>query len=265
MTSKHRGGGDAGGIAVETRGHVRLIALDRAEKYNGFTPKMFAELAEAYDEFERDAEARVAVLYARGKHFTAGLDLNSMGHLDGDFFPPGKTDPLSLRPPIRTKPVIAAVHGVCFTIGIELMLAADIAVAAEDARFSQLEVKRGLAAFGGATTRMVERAGWQRAMKHLLTGCEFTAQEAFDCGYVTELAPADEVLDRALAYAEEIAVQAPLAVQDTLKLSRLANRFGPDVAVAEFRNVVERLQATEDFEEGKLSFLERRDAEFKGR
>jgi enoyl-CoA hydratase/carnithine racemase len=265
MTVKHRGGGDAGGIAVETRGHVRLIGLNRAEKYNGFTPKMFAELAEAYTDFENDPEMRVAVLYGEGKHFTAGLDLNSMGHLDGDFFPPGRIDPLSLRPPLRTKPVVAAVHGVCFTIGIELMLAADIAIAAENTRFSQLEVKRGLAAFGGATTRMVERAGWQRAMKHLLTGCEFSAEEAHACGYVTELTEPGTQLTRALLYAEDIAAQAPLAVRDTLKLARIANRQGPDAAVAEFRNVVESLQATDDFEEGKLSFLERRDAEFKGR
>src|SRR5919201_1442833 len=85
---------------------------------------------------------------------------------------------LDLRDPRRTKPLVAAVQGFCFTLGIELMLAADIVVAADDCRFAQLEVKRGIMATGGATLRMAERAGLGCALLHLLTGDEFGAAEA---------------------------------------------------------------------------------------
>ena len=100
----------------------------------------------------------------------------------GSVYPLGSIDPLSLRPPIRTKPLVCAVQGICFTLGIELMLAADIVIAADDCRFAQIEVKRGIMPTGGATVRMVERAGWGNAQRYLLTGDEFGAAEALRLG-----------------------------------------------------------------------------------
>ena len=151
---------ELGRIATERRGHLFLIGIDRPAKYNGFTPKMCGELARAYANYEADDGLRCAVLHAAGDHFTAGLELSAFDITEPDFFPRDLVDPFDLRPPFRAKPVVAAVKGICFTIGIELMLAADVVVAEEDTRFSQLEVKRGLMAFGGATIRFVERAGW---------------------------------------------------------------------------------------------------------
>ena len=82
----------------------------------------------------------------------------------------------------RTKPLVVAVNGKCLTVGIELILAADICIAAEDATFAQIEIKRGIFPFGGATLRFPERAGWGNAMRWLLTGDEFDAKEAFRIG-----------------------------------------------------------------------------------
>ena len=110
----------------------------------------------------------------------------------GSVYPVGSVDPLSLRPPIRTKPLVCAVQGICFTLGIELMLAADIVVAADDCRFAQIEVKRGIMPAGGATIRMVERAGWGNAQRYLLTGDEFGAAEALRLGFVQEVVPAGQ-------------------------------------------------------------------------
>ncbi|MDE0704407.1 MAG: enoyl-CoA hydratase-related protein, partial [Rhodospirillaceae bacterium] len=166
---------DRGRIATERRGGLFLIGIDRPAKYNGFTPEMCVGLAEAYSEYEADGDLRCAVVHAAGAHFTAGLELSAFDITEPAFFPPDLVDPFDLRPPFRTKPVVAAVKGICFTLGIELMLAADVAVAEEGTRFSQLEVKRGLMAFGGATIRFVERAGWGDAMRWLLTGDEFDA------------------------------------------------------------------------------------------
>src|SRR5258705_13854881 len=169
-----------GRITSERLGRVVALGIERPKKLSGFSPKMLVELAEAFTALERDAEAWVGVLFAHGTHFTAGLELDKVAPLmreRGSVFPVGTVDPLSLRPPIRTKPLVCAVQGICFTLGIELMLAADIVVAADDCRFAQIEVKRGIMPAGGATGRMVERAGWGNAQRYLLTGGEVGAGE----------------------------------------------------------------------------------------
>ena len=169
---------DDGRISTERMDRVLAIGIDRPRKLNGFSPKMLIELAEAFTAFERDENAWVGLLFAEGANFTAGLELDKVAPImreRGTVFPVGSIDPLSLRPPLRTKPLVCAVQGICFTLGIELMLAADIVVAAEDCRFAQIEVKRGIMPAGGATIRMVERAGWGNAQRYLLTGDEFGA------------------------------------------------------------------------------------------
>jgi enoyl-CoA hydratase/carnithine racemase len=171
-----------GRIRVERRGAVMLIGVDRPAKLNGFTPEMFAQLSQAFQRFQDDADARVAVLHAFGPHFSAGLQLD----LFEERFRSGRSlsieglvDPFQLRPPFRTKPCVAAMQGICFTVACELMFAADVVVAASDCRFAQLEVKRGIMANHGATLRMAQRAGWGDAMLYLLTGDEFGAETAF--------------------------------------------------------------------------------------
>lgn len=254
-----------GRILSERQGHVFLITIDRPEKYNGFTPAMMEQLAAAYTAFEMDNEARCAVLRANGPHFTAGLQLSAFDAIDGALFPADDIQPHGLKPPLRTKPAIAAVKGICFTLGIELMLACDMVVAEEDTRFSQMEVKRGIMAMCGATFRFVERAGWGDAMRWLLTGDEFGPEEARNMHFIQEIVPKGTVDVRALELAETIARQAPLAVQATLQNARTFAHEGLDVAVQQIDQIGRRLMQSEDFQEGFQSFRERRDGEFKGR
>lgn len=257
-----------GEIVTRREDAVFLIGLNRPAKLNGFTPKMLTELAAAYTAFEHDPQARVAVLYAEGQHFTAGLDLPKVAPLMGKdnlLVAPGQIDPCNNRAPFRTKPVIAAVQGITFTIGIELMLAADIVVAASDCRFSQLEVKRGIMATGGATIRMVERAGWGNAMLYLLTGDEFDVATALRFGFVQVVTEPGGQLKEAIRLANHIAEQAPLAVSATLRNARLAVEGGPAAAVADFQSTQAKLMASEDVREGVASFVERRPARFIGR
>lgn len=115
----------------------------------------------------------------------------------------------------RAKPMVVAVKGICFTVGIELMLGADIVVAADDCRFSQLEVQRCIMPTGGATLRMAERAGVGNAMLHLLTADEFDSAEAYRLNFVQKVVPAGQELAEALRIAERIAAQAPQAVVAT--------------------------------------------------
>lgn len=257
-----------GQITTEKRDHVILIGIDRPEKYNAFTPKMFEELSRAYLELEQNEDLWVGVLFAHGPHFTAGLDLPKFaGQFEGglELTPPGGIDVFGLTGPIRTKPLITAVQGITYTAGIELMLATDVVIASADCRFSQLEVKRGLMAIGGATFRFVERGGWGNAMKHLLTGDEFDPEEALRIGLIQEIVATGLQIDRAVELAQEIAAQAPLAVRETLASAKLAHAQHSDAAIAKFTEVQTRLSRSQDFTEGLNSLLEKRAGRFQGK
>lgn len=257
-----------GQIVVEQQGAILLIKVDRAEKRNGFSPKMFKELGEAYTRLETDPQLSVGLLYAAGDHFSAGIDLPLMAEYRKEgkpYVPLNLVDPGQLREPYRKKPVIAAMQGICFTIAIELMLAADVVFAAENCRFSQLEVKRGIMPGYGGTFRFIERAGWGNAMKWLLTGDEFNSAEAYRIGLVQEIVPTGTQFDRALAYAERVAEQAPLAVQATIENARIALGQGWIHAATHCTAKNTYLYTTEDAAEGRKSFVEKRTARFVGR
>lgn len=255
-----------GNITVEIIDGVIAIGLDRAAKYNGLTPNMFKQLEAAYNRMESDDAIRCGLLFAHGKHFTAGLELPKFEDKfgSGDFADTHEPDVFNLRGESRTKPLITAVQGITFTAGIELMLAGDIVIAADDCRFSQLEPKRGLMAVGGATYRFIERGGWGNGMKWLLTGDEFDVQEAYRIGLVQEIVPAGTQYDRALELAKTIAQRAPLAVQATLANAREYALKGEDACVSQFNDIQIRLANSKDFAEGVQSFVERRDAKFSG-
>jgi enoyl-CoA hydratase/carnithine racemase len=251
--------------------HILLIGLNRPAKRNGWTPRMFRELAEAYTRLDDDPNLRVGVLHAFGDHFTAGLDLPAVAEYlkrGEKLTPTGLVEPHDYGMPgyrRRQKPMIAAVKGICFTVGIELMLGADIAVAADDCRFSQMEVQRCILPAGGATLRMPERAGVGNAMLHLLTADEFDASEAYRCNFVQKVVPAAELLDTALGLARRIAAQAPAAVVATRLNVLKAIELGQAAAVADFIPVQQRLASSEDAAEGVRSFIEKRPARFTGR
>ena len=257
-----------GRITTELRDGVFLIGIDRPAKLNGFTPVMLRGMALAYTRYEREPEARCAVVFAEGANFTAGLDLPTVApYLGGNtlLVEDGEIDPFESRAPFRSKPIVFAVHGICFTLGIEMMLAADVVVAAADTRFAQVEVKRGLVPTGGATIRMVERAGWGNAMRYLLTGDEFDAQTALRLGFVQEIVEPGRQRERAIELAKSIAAQAPLAVTATIENARVALRDGPAAATALFGPMQTRLLASEDFQDGLRSFTEKRAPRFRGK
>ena len=256
-------------ITTEQHGnHVLLIGLNRVAKRNAFDPPMFHDLARAYGEYEADGDLWCAVVFAHGPHFTGGIDLAQFASLferDDPFAQDaGQIDPFGLRSHL-SKPLVMAVQGITFTIGIEMLLAADIRIAANDARFAQLEIVRGLYPLGGATFRLVREAGWGNAMRYLLTADEFGSAEALRMGLVQEVTEPGKQLERAVAIAERIAAQAPLGVQATLRSARLSIMEGEAQAVARVRDDMPRILASEDFREGLASFRERRAARFLGK
>ncbi len=261
--------GDA--VTVERRGHVLLMGLNRPEKRNAFNLAMIDQLAAAYYELENDDDIRCGVLFGHGGHFTGGLDLAEVGplvrdgRLDEAFRGAGRRDPWR-KDNVWTKPLVAAVQGWVMTLAIELLLAADIRIAAADARFAQLEVRRGIYPFGGATIRLPRDSGWGNAMRWLLTGEEFGAAEAHRIGLVQEVVEPGRQLDRAIELAEMIAEKsAPLGVQTILASAHRARIEGEAAAFARLDSDMAALFDTADGREGLMSFVERREARFTGR
>ena len=256
-------------VTVERDGDVLAIGVDRADKRNAWDLQVIREVGEAYDQLA-DSDARVGVVFGHGEHFSAGLDLAEVLPAVQEGGPEvlagsSRFDPFGLWGPPVPKPVVLAVQGIAFTLSIELALASDIVVAADDVRFRQLEVGRGILPFGGATLRAPLQLGWGNAMRWLLTGEQFGAAEAHRIGLVQEVVPAGQQLERALEIARVVAAQAPLGVQGTLANARQAQRHDEQRPASHLQELLPTLVASDDAAEGVRSFLERREARFTGR
>nr|WP_066685179.1 crotonase/enoyl-CoA hydratase family protein [Sphingomonas sp. CCH18-H6] len=247
-------------VMVEKRGAVTLVGLNRAEKRNAFTIPMMQELAIAYGDFARDSDARCAILHAHGDHFCGGLDLqvvaaDVMPLSSSGWLPREGVDPWAIRTPAVEKPVVCAVQGYCMTLSIELMLAADLSIASSDAVFAQLEVTRGLFPFGGSTARLVQAAGYQNAMRYLLTGDTFGSEETLRIGLVQQVVERGRQLEAALDIAHRISAAAPLAVAATLRSARRAVDHGNAAALSSLYSEIAGVYATQDAQTGIGTFL----------
>ena len=159
---------------------------------------------------------------------------------------------------------MAAEEGFVYTVGIEVMLAGDIVIAADTSRFAQLESKRGIAPLGGAHFRYLTRMGWGDAMYHLFLCDEFDAARAEKIGLVQEVVPAGEQIDRAMAIARRICENAPLGIQVTKEAALKFIEAGEVAAAAYVPQIRERVMGSADAREGIMSFVERRAAVFTG-
>lgn len=260
---------DAPRIRTEIDGHVLTIVVDRPEKRNAFDMQMLREFAEAYSVLDADPSLWVGCVVSSGDHFSAGLDLgnvvpaimeNGPSALAGQ----AAIDPWGLWGNACSKPIVLALNGLAFTLSIELALASDIVICADDVRLRQMEISRGIIPFGGATFRAPERLGWANAMRWNLTGEEFGADEALRIGLCSEVVPAGEHVARAKALAQLVAAQAPMGVQGTLASARIGRDGGQSAAAAHLEDLLPKIMASKDSMEGVASFMERREASFTG-
>ena len=255
-------------VTLRREGHVLVVGLDRAAKGNSFNRELLHDLAVAYGVVEDDPDVWCALVHGHGDHLTTGLDLADVAEsmaAGAGLVPETGRDPWRLDGPWTT-PVVVVAHGWCMTAGIELLLAADVRVAAEGTRFTQLEVRRGIYPVGGATMRFPRDCGWGNAMRWMLTGDEFDAAEALRMGLVQEvLADPAAALARGLELAHTIAGAAPLAVRATLAASHEALAEGDAAAAAGLVPRLQGLFGSADVAEGIASFVERREARFTGR
>lgn len=256
-------------LVVTEMDDILVMRINRPRAKNALNLDALRRLAAAYTRLSESPDLRCGVLCAEGDIFCAGLDLadvmpaavkvGASCYLDA-----GQCDPFRLNGPACAKPVILAVHGRCYTAGLELLLAADMCVAAEGTQFGQQETTRGIFPLGGGTFRLPQAIGWGAAMRCILAGGSFSAEEAHRWGLVQVLAGPNEQIDRALDLAREVSACAPLAVQAALRNARIGQAWGPAAAVEDMRVEGRRIALTQDAREGMMSLIERRVARFVG-
>src|SRR6266478_2267266 len=239
------------GLKLEKQGAVFLIGINRPEAQNRIDFPTYVGLGQAYFEYEHDDALRVAVLYGVGADFSRGLDPPSWAKALSSPLPQGDNfiDPLGTTGAERSKPLVVAVHGQVVRIAHELFLAGDIRVAASNTVFNQGEIFGGAFPGGGATVRFVREAGWANAMCYMLSGEDWSAEEARRLGLVQDITAPDKQLDRAVELAKRIAAAAPLSVRATLASAHRSLAEGEKAAFAALRPEFIRLLRTEDRQE----------------
>jgi len=257
---------EQGDVKMTIDGHVAIISVDNVAKKNAITPEIMEKLWDHLTTFENDPNLWVAVLAPEGEHTTAGLDMPKFfgPNATARPIPSDKVDPFGLRKR-STKPIISVVQGITYTIGIEMMLAGDIVIAADTARFCQMESRRGIAPLGGAHYRYLTRTGWGNAMYHLFLCDEFDAKRALEIGFVQEVHPFGKHRERAIELAHLICKNAPIGLRATKEAALTYTEQGEKAAIECIPRIRDTVFATEDFKEGLRSFAERRAANFQGR
>jgi enoyl-CoA hydratase len=250
-------------VLTERRGGVLVVTLNRPEARNAVNEALADGLAAAMDVLDASDALAVGVLVGAGKGFCAGMDLKAF--LNGERSAAGGRGFAGIvqRPP--GKPLIAAVEGFAVAGGLEIALACDVIVAGEGARFGLPEVKRALVATGGGLRRLPQRVSSGRAFALALTGSLIDADEAEAIGLVDRRAPAGKALDEALALAEAIAVNGPLALRATKEILT-RQRDWPDTEFWDRQETLAAVaMASEDAREGSLAFTEKRPPRWQGR
>lgn len=246
--------------------HVAIVQLNRPQARNAVSSALALGLDRAVKAVEADASVRVVILTGSGTAFCAGADLKEMaaggapttrstsdGGFAGFVFAP------------RRKLWIAAVNGPAVAGGFEIMLACDIAIASSAAVFGLPEVKRELSATAGGIFRLPRRVPMGVALEMIATGDTIDARRAEQLGLVNRVVEPESVLPEAVALAERVAANAPLAVEWSLAVARHAMDHDEGELRRQARDVTGRIHATEDAREGPRAFAERRTPQWKGR
>lgn len=248
-------------VLRERRGRILIVTINRPEVRNAANKAVAEGLAAACDELDDTPELSVAVLTGAGGNFCAGMDLKAFaaGELA---YVPGRGLGFTERPP--RKPIISAVEGNALAGGTELVLATDLVVAATGATFGIPEVKRGLVAAGGGLLRLPHRIPYQKAMELALTGESFSAEQAAEWGFVNVLTAPGEALADALALAERITANGPLAVAVTKEVIVKSAGWSAEEMWQKHGELVGPVFASNDAREGAVAFAEKREPQWTG-
>ncbi len=252
-------------ILTETRGQVGLLTLNRPQARNALNNALVNELMDALTAFDQNENVRAMVITGNEKAFAAGADIKEMA--DKSAADMLASDHVAVFGRIRAinKPVIAAVSGWALGGGCELAMSCDMIVASETARFGQPEITIGVIPGAGGTQRLTRAVGKAIAMEMVLNNRTLSAQEALQYGLVNRVVPPERYLDEALALAEAVAAQAPLAVQVAKRMINQAFEIPLSQALEEERQAFYRLFDSADQKEGMRAFIEKRKPQWQGK
>jgi enoyl-CoA hydratase len=242
-------------VLVEQRDRILIITINRPEAKNAVNAAVSRGLADAVDRLDSDPGLSVGIVTGAGGSFCAGMDLKAFARGE-NVIVEGRGMGFTEQPPV--KPLIAAVEGYALAGGTEVALATDLIVASRDSAFGIPEVKRGLVAGGGGLLRLPQRIPYAIAMELALTGDNLPAVRAHELGLVNVLAEPGSALDAAIALAEKITANGPLAVAATKRIIIESRNWSPDEMFTEQMNILMPVFSSNDAKEGAIAFAEKR-------
>jgi enoyl-CoA hydratase/carnithine racemase len=252
-------------VRIDRDGQVGIVRLDRPDARNALSPGLMAELADAVESFDADAEVHCIVLAGSDEVFAAGADIKVMAERTFQDVLNASTMPFWQRIGACRTPLIAAVSGFALGGGCELALLCDMIVASETAEFGQPEITLGIIPGGGGTQRLARVLGKQRAMELVLTGRRIDANEAHRLGIVNRVTAKGKWLEEAIELAQVVARRPPVAVRLAKQAVLAADETPLAAGLAHERRLYELAMATEDRVEGMRAFIEKRRPDFQGR
>jgi len=257
-------------LTVERRGQIVLVGLNRPAIQNRIDPQTRLRLGEALYRYEHDPSLRALVLFGHGPNFSRGIDVDAAqaGIISGnrETSPAPTVDVLGNTGVRRTKPVVAVVHGDTWNLGHEIYLACDIRIAAANTNFGQDEDTHGRFPGGGATVRFVRDAGWGNAMRYMLTGDHWTADESYRMGVTQQVVPTQAAaLEAGIVMADKIAACGPLSTKATLASAHQVIDPVEADALSKLGAQYAALYRTEDFLEGRRAEAEGRPPRYQGK